>query len=99
MTFRALTTAVALALLIAACSGSDDSNGDEGDTTTGTQSAEPGAVAELPDGTAVITQGALVIDGDTTRLCEVLMESFPPQCGEGSVVLGDLQTDLVGIIL
>lgn len=50
----------------------------------------PIEVAELLEGSAstdVSVIGYVVIDGNGGRLCEVLAESFPPQCGGQSVVI------------
>lgn len=90
---RLATLAVGFALAAAACGGSSDG----GDDVSINRIAEPGDVAALPDGTRVVTQGALVIDADT-RLCDSLAESFPPQCGGDSAVLGDLNpNDVVAL--
>jgi hypothetical protein len=44
----------------------------------------------------VLVNGALFIDPDgTVRLCDAMMESFPPQCGGASLVVEGL--DLSGI--
>jgi len=86
-----VVVAVGLTLVAAACADSSDSS-DAGDETTTNRIVEPGDVAAHPDGTQVVTQGVLVI-ADDTRLCDVILESAPPQCGGNSVVLGDLQRD------
>lgn len=48
-------------------------------------------VAQAVDssGPAMVT-GYLVKDGDDIRLCEVLAESFPPQCGGASIILSEI---------
>lgn len=89
-TKRLLGLVAVVVLVVAACGETDDA-GDATNQPT-TRVAEPGEVADLEDGTQVVTQGALVISGET-RLCELLAESFPPQCGGGSVVLADLDPD------
>lgn len=38
--------------------------------------------------------GFLFIDDEGTRLCEVLAESFPPQCGEASIPLDGFDASL-----
>jgi hypothetical protein len=45
------------------------------------------------EGAAAVT-GSLLANGDDVRLCAALAESFPPQCGGGSItVVGlDLET-------
>ena len=90
MRLRVLVVVAALLLVIAACGGTSD----DGEELPTNRIAEPSEVANLADGTQVVTQGILVIDGET-QLCELLAESFPPQCAGGSVQLRDLQTDEV----
>ena len=36
--------------------------------------------------------GSLLVDGEQARLCAALAESFPPQCGEPSLVVENLDT-------
>ena len=90
MTARTLVVAVGIGLLAAACGSSG-----ERDLFTYTFAA-PSDVANLEDGTAVLTQGLLIVAQDT-RLCETL-ESFPPECGGESVVITDLNTDDVVVL-
>ncbi|MGI9667689.1 MAG: hypothetical protein ACR2N2_11455, partial [Acidimicrobiia bacterium] len=40
-------------------------------------------------------RGSVVIDESGTHLCGSLLESYPPQCGDVIVRLGDLQPDTV----
>lgn len=59
-----------------------------------TASAPDGAiqVGDLFNGDGareVVVSGAVVWGQDGARLCEVLMESFPPQCGGDSVVIAN----------
>ena len=88
---RIVVVAIGLTLVAAACADSSDSS-DGGEETTTNRIVEPCDVGALPDGTQVVTQGVLVIAQDT-RLCDILLESAPPQCGGSSVVLSDLQRD------
>ena len=37
--------------------------------------------------------GFIVAEGDVVRLCEVLLESFPPQCGGESLLVEGLDLD------
>lgn len=74
-----------IGLVAAACSS------DEPDQTTN-QIIEPGDVATLDDGTEVLTQGILVISGDT-RLCGAIADSPPPRCEGPSAILFDLSLD------
>jgi hypothetical protein len=81
--------ALALALLLTACADGDDGAGG------GDEPAGPLGVAEAleqGDGEVVVT-GSLVVTGDEARLCEVLLESFPPQCGGPNVVVEGLDLD------
>ncbi len=42
--------------------------------------------------------GLLVADGGVVRLCEVLLESFPPQCGGASIEIRGLDlTTVIGL--
>lgn len=96
MTRRLVTVLFAAAVLIAGCSGDDDATTDSFTLPSG-ETVAPGDVAALDDGTPVITQGVLVIDGEA-MLCEALAESFPPQCAGGSVALNGLdEASVVGL--
>ncbi len=49
------------------------------------------------DATGILAvRGFIVDDGVETRLCELLAESFPPQCGGASVTLAGYQSVDVG---
>lgn len=41
----------------------------------------------------LLVNGFLVADGDVVRLCSVLAESFPPQCGEPSLQVVGVDLD------
>ena len=92
MRVRGLAVVAAVALAVAACGGTSEEGG--GPEITTNLMVDPGEVAGLEDGTEAVTQGILVIDVDT-RLCELLAESFPPQCAGDSAVIGGLQADTV----
>jgi hypothetical protein len=47
------------------------------------------------EGPAVVT-GSLLANGDDVRLCAALAESFPPQCGGGSVAVVGLDLETLG---
>lgn len=83
---RAITAIVVAALLLAACGS--------GDGAARSQDVRPGEVAALADGSAVRVTGMLFIE-QTTRLCEIALESYPPQCGGGSVVVNGLDPESV----
>jgi Intracellular proteinase inhibitor len=89
MTRRLIVGFFVVSLLIVGCSGGDEQT-NESSTLPAGESVDPSDVGDLEDGTPVITQGVLVIDGEA-RLCEALAESFPPQCAGGSVALNDLE--------
>jgi len=96
---RLAAVVIGIALVAAACSGdsSDDSSDVIEEPATTNRIASPGDVAVLPEGTEVITQGVIVI-ADEMRLCDVLNESAPPECGGNSVVLADLpREDIVAL--
>ena len=49
-------------------------------------------VSEIPDAAVpsdVIVSGFVLIDAESARLCEVLMESYPPQCGGYSIEISN----------
>jgi len=47
-------------------------------------------------GQTVTTTAYLFIDGDQAQLCGALLESYPPQCGGGSVrLLGEVPTEVI----
>jgi hypothetical protein len=47
-------------------------------------------------GQTVTTTAYLFIDGDQAQLCAALLESYPPQCGGGSVrLLGEVPTAVI----
>ena len=70
----AILGVAALMVVVAACGG----NGlDTGDGPT-----EIGQALEVAEGSEVTVSGHLIVNRDgTTRLCSVLLESGPPQCG------------------
>lgn len=63
---------------------------DPGPTPT-TSTAAVLDVADLAASAAgpVVVRGFVVREGDDARLCEVLLESYPPQCGGASVPVTD----------
>lgn len=76
-----------LAVVVTAC-GSDDDGDDAGVTP------DPGAaiaVADLVDGEALDATviGFVIWDTERARLCDLIMESYPPQCGGPSVEIAN----------
>lgn len=48
------------------------------------------------DGQLVTVQGSFLATGDTAQLCSVMLESYPPQCGGGSVrIVGEVPADVL----
>lgn len=76
---------VALLLTLAGCGSGDD----------GSPAVDPGGpmtVEQLQARSAdapVEVKGLLYFDGSEARLCEAILESYPPQCGEPSVQLAE----------
>jgi hypothetical protein len=59
---------------------------------------DPGTAASLADGTPAVVTGFLVDDDGILRLCSVLAESYPPQCGGPWIdVEGIDRSDVVGV--
>ena len=65
-----LLAAAALLLLVASCGGESPLSVEE---------------ARDQDGSVVEVEGYLIERGGELRLCEAILESFPPQCGEPSL--------------
>ncbi len=80
-----LLVILVIGLVAAACSSN------EPDQTTN-RIVQPGDVATLDDGTEVLTQGILVISGDT-QICGTIVDSSPPRCEGPHAILGDLRPD------
>jgi hypothetical protein len=51
------------------------------------------ATAQPIDG-AFELRGFFFVDDAGARMCETLLESFPPQCGGASIAVGDFEVDL-----
>ncbi len=75
---RYLLSGLLLAVIVAC--GSDDTGGTKaGD---GAELTEIGQALNAANGSEVTVGGFLIVDTDgNSRLCSVLLESFPPQCG------------------
>lgn len=93
---RLLLIAV-MALTLTACAGTaDDRASDPPPTATGSSGAAGGttmrvfsvgeALQEAPD-TSMHVVGLLIDDGSGWRLCDGVLESYPPQCGGPSVIV------------
>lgn len=76
--FTAAAVAAVLALTMAGCGD------DEPETFT--------TIAEASEGTGAAELEGFVVERDgVAKLCEALLESFPPQCGEPSVVIANIE--------
>lgn len=69
-------------------------SGDDGAVNSGGLVIDGGLTipdALTTDATGIIAvQGFLIDDGQEARLCELLAESFPPQCGGASILIDSL---------
>ena len=76
----------------------------EGDAPRATSGFLVGGGLTIPEALTTDATGVLAVKGcyvaDTTgvRLCELLAESYPPQCGGESIVVHDLATSDLGTI-
>lgn len=73
---------------------------DDGEVAAASEArnVRPGDVATLEDGTEVRVTGTLFVTPDSIRLCESILESYPPQCGEPAVELtGVTAGDVIGL--
>jgi hypothetical protein len=81
-------------LFTAAC-GDSESGQAEPTTTLEPPTGDPASIGGIIDGEPsgdIHVLGYVVIDQNGTRFCAALLESFPPQCGQPSVDLVDLDT-------
>ena len=95
---------VTLASVVAAACGDDDGDVDSSPVDSGPVDSGPissvGPGISIGEALASNLKGPLLVNGhlhaqnDQVRLCEVLAESFPPQCGGGTLAVKglDLQT-------
>jgi hypothetical protein len=75
-----------VALALVGCGGKDEPAGGGGPVEILVEDAGD------HEGPAIVT-GSLLANGDDVRLCAALAESFPPQCGGGSIVVVGLDLD------
>jgi hypothetical protein len=89
LTPRLLSCAAIVGALVA-CGGDDD---DGSATSVTVPAGDPITVEQLvarSSDSPITVRGLLLSTGGETRLCAAILESFPPQCGEPSVVLVDI---------
>lgn len=96
-----LTCLLAVALVTAACGDSDsDVTGSTTSTTLQTPIGDPASIGGIIDGEPsgdINVLGYVLIDQNGTRFCAVLLESFPPQCGQPSVDVVDLDPAVLNL--
>lgn len=97
----AILTLTVLASALAACADEDATTNDVPSTSpgagTGAGGAQGGGASAIGPGISVaearrsrldgplLVRGYVLAEGSTVRLCDVLLESFPPQCGAPSL--------------
>ena len=90
MKILALLAVVTIAgVLAAACGGDDDDIGSNPISGVGPGISIGEAMTSSFDG-PLLVNGHLHVQSGQVRLCEVLAESFPPQCGGTSLVVEGL---------
>jgi len=108
----AATGSVALlTLVLAACSGAaaspPASQAPASPAPSAVAPADPGkaidvdtllGAAAAKDGQLVRVTGNFLSDGTTAQLCSVLMESYPPQCGGGVRLTGEVPADTMAAL-
>ena len=96
-----LAVVMAALLLAVACGDSDSDQAEPATSATLEPSAGvPASIGGIIDGDPsgdINVLGYVVIDQNGSRFCSVLLESFPPQCGQPSVDLVDLDTVAVAL--
>ena len=81
-------------LALATACGSDED--DSARAGSGAERMEIGRALEAANGSNVTVSGHLIVDVDgDTRLCSLLLESFPPQCGGDRISLIGLEVSTV----
>jgi hypothetical protein len=57
------------------------------------------AAAATKDGQPVRVKGFFLASGDQARLCSIVLESYPPQCGGGTVAItGEVPADVLAAL-
>lgn len=82
-----------LTLILAACSGagSDPSGGSPSAPPASPTAVTLGTLLETPvdhDGQVVTVTGTLIASDTEAQLCDIVMESYPPQCGPSIRLVG-----------
>jgi hypothetical protein len=96
---RKVLCALAITLLASGCGDSGDDGAKSTTSTTGEVSdGVPASIGGVIDGAItgdINVLGFVVIEPSGVRFCASLAESFPPQCGEPSLDLVDLDPAVV----
>ncbi len=101
----ALWLVAILAILVTACAGPAAAPS-SGPATSGPTS-DPGAAVDVDallgsaaanDGKLVRVTGNFLADVGSAQLCAVLMESYPPQCGGGVRLTGEVPGDTLALL-
>jgi len=100
----AIVLSLSLAIVLAACGASGGSSA----PTVGPSAVDPPAAAidtdtlvadPTLDGQPVRVNGFFLATGDTAVLCSVVLESYPPQCGGGTVrLVGEVPADVLAAL-
>ncbi len=94
--FVLILAMVVVSVTFAACGGDDSADDQSGDTALGDSASAVGpgiSVADALESSSdqpLLVNGMLVATTELVQLCEVLMESFPPQCGGLRLVVQNL---------
>ena len=98
------TFVACLFAVIIAATACGDSDSDQADSSTSTTleppAGDPASIGGIIDGEPsgdVNVLGYVLIDQNGSRFCSVLLESFPPQCGQPSVDLVNLDTGVLDL--
>jgi hypothetical protein len=104
-TMAALWVVAMLSLVLTACSA--PAAGSPSLSPTSGPSADPGAAIDVDallaaaaakDGQVVRVTGNFLADEGSAQLCSVLMESYPPQCGGGVRLTGEVPGDTLAML-
>ncbi len=94
---------VVLLVMLTACGGNAGAgDGGGGDTTAGAAKRGGLTVQEALEtdatGPLLVTGSYIHAEGEPPRLCATMLESYPPQCGEPSLVVKGLdESDIKGL--
>ncbi len=100
----ALWLVAILSILVTACAG--PAAAPSGGPTSGPTS-DPGAAVDVDallaaaaakDGQVVRVTGNFLADEGSAQLCALLMESYPPQCGGGVRLTGEVPGDTLALL-